>query len=48
MKIIKRSGKEVAFDGNKIIAAINEMNIEVVSSLPTEDIDTHTIYFARI
>lgn len=30
---------------NALIAAINEMNIEVVSSLPTEDIDTHTIYF---
>ncbi len=29
MKIIKRSGKEVAFDGNKIIAAIEKANNEV-------------------
>lgn len=30
---------------NALIAAINQMHIEIVSSLPTEDIDTHTIYF---
>lgn len=29
MKIIKRSGKEVAFDGNKILAAIEKANNEV-------------------
>ncbi|MBO4457927.1 MAG: anaerobic ribonucleoside-triphosphate reductase [Butyrivibrio sp.] len=29
MKIIKRSGKEVAFDGNKIVAAIEKANNEV-------------------
>lgn len=29
MKIIKRSGKEVAFDGNKILAAIQKANDEV-------------------
>ena len=29
MKIIKRSGKEVACDGNKIIAALEKANNEV-------------------
>ena len=29
MKIIKRSGKEVTFDGNKILAAIEKANNEV-------------------
>ena len=29
MKIIKRSGKEVAFDGEKILAAIRKANKEV-------------------
>ena len=32
MKIIKRSGKEVPFDGDKIIAAINKANQEVTAN----------------
>ncbi|MCR5101763.1 MAG: anaerobic ribonucleoside-triphosphate reductase, partial [Butyrivibrio sp.] len=32
MKIIKRSGKEVAFDGSKIVAAIEKANAEVAET----------------
>ena len=37
MKIIKRSGKEVAFDGSKIIAAIEKANNEVTEEKKLTD-----------
>ena len=33
MKIIKRSGKEMVFDGRKIVAAIERANTEVAEKL---------------
>ena len=33
MKIIKRSGKEMVFDGRKIVAAIERANTEVAERL---------------
>ena len=39
MKIIKRSGEEVSFDGGKIIAAIKKANLTVTEDKRLSDED---------
>ena len=44
MKIIKRSGTEMTFDGSKIIAAIEKANESVVESERLSDEQIRRIY----